>query len=107
MKMRENEAGEQVPVTDRDGVAQFVVMLFAKAKPQPGVRSARGEEIKVNLSTDPGDGFAEGTYVELVGAVVNTFEIADREDPRKISQAGIWFKANGLKPLHRQVSEAA
>jgi len=107
MKMRLNDAGEQEPVVDRDGVAQFVVMLFAKAKPLPGVRSGRGEEIKVNLPADPGDGFAEGTYVELVGAVVNTFEIPDKDDPRKIAQAGIWFKADGLKSLSKPVTEAA
>ncbi|MPZ01000.1 MAG: hypothetical protein GEU97_24155 [Actinophytocola sp.] len=107
MKMRENAAGEQEPVVDRDGVAQFVVMLFAKARPRPGVRSARGEEIKVNLAADPGEGLTEGTYVELINPVINTFEIPDKDDPRKIAQAGIWFKADGLKPLHQQVSDAA
>lgn len=101
MKMRENPAGEQEPVVDRDGITQFVVMLFAKPRPQPGVRPGKGEEIKVNLSCDPGEGFTEGSYVELVNPVLNTFEIADRENPRKISQAGVWFKADGLKPTSR------
>ena len=45
-------------------------------------------------------------YVELVNAVVNTYEIPDRVDPRKIASAGLWFKTAGLKLVVRPVRSA-
>ena len=35
-KMRQDANGADVPVTDRDGVAQFVVSLFAKLRCRRG-----------------------------------------------------------------------
>lgn len=105
MKMRENKSGEMETVVDRDGVAQFVVMLFVKPKPQPGVRQGKGEEIKVNLSADPGEGFDEGSYVELINPVLNTYEM--RGEGGEITNAGIWFKADGLKPVGAALPNAA
>lgn len=103
VKMREGGNGELVQVTNRAGEVQFVVSLFVKAAPLPGRRS-KGEEITVNLPADPGEGFDLGTYVELINPVINTYEIPDRENPRKIASAGIWFKADGLKPAGRGLS---
>src|SRR5438105_3330925 len=74
MKMRETKSGELVPATDRDGVQAFVVMLFAKPRPVEGRRPGKGEEIKVTLAADPGEGFEEGTYVELINPVLNTWQ---------------------------------
>ena len=54
------------------------------------------KEIKVNLPTDPGEGFHEGTYVELINTVINTYEM--RNDSGQITASGLWFKADGLKP---------
>ena len=108
MKMRENkETGEMVPVTDRQGVTAFVVSLFAKPIPVAGQLPRKGEEIRVTLSTDPGEGFEEGMRVELVNALVNLYAMPDREDPRKIASAGLWFKADGMKPATRQTQQAA
>lgn len=108
MKMRENkETGEMVPVTDRQGVTAFVVSLFAKPIPAPGQLPRKGEEIRVTLSTDPGEGFEEGMRVELINALVNLYAMPDREDPRKIASAGLWFKADGMKPATRQTQQAA
>ncbi|GAA3891398.1 hypothetical protein GCM10022243_65360 [Saccharothrix violaceirubra] len=107
VKTREAEDGTVSPVVDRlSGETQYVVTVFAKPVPVEGRRPGKGEEIRVNLPGDPGDKFGEGMYVELVNAVVNTYEIPDRVDPRKIASAGLWFKASGLKPV-RAVREAA
>jgi hypothetical protein len=109
MKMRTNDEGQQVPVTDRDNNPQYVVVLFAKPKPTPDGRKGRGEEIKVTLPEDPGDAFYEGSYVELINARVGSYAIPDKKDPRKIANAGLSFKASGLKPVSRNadVSPAA
>ena len=82
-------------ITNRDGVTQFVVSLFAKLRTQPGQRAPKGEEIKVTLATDPGPGFEEDTRVELVDPRINSYQI-DSADGRSIS--GLAFKALGLKP---------
>jgi hypothetical protein len=95
-KMRDDGNGGWVTVTDRQGVTQFVVSLFAKLRVQPGERAPKGEEIKVTLATDPGDGFGEDARVELVDPRLNAYQI-DTEDGRSIS--GISFKAMGLKPV--------
>ena len=94
-KLREDGTGRQVPVTDRNGVRQFVVSLFAKQRVGPGERAPKGEESRVTLATDPGEGFDEDTRVELIDARLNAYQI-DTEDGRSIS--GIAFKAMGLKP---------
>lgn len=82
-------------VTNREGVTQFAVSLFAKLRVQPGQRAPKGEEIKVTLETDPGEGFAEDVRVALVGPRINAYQI-DTPDGRSIS--GISFKAVGLAP---------
>jgi hypothetical protein len=105
-KMRENKAGEMEPVTNKAGETQFVVVLFAKQRPRQGQRPGKGEEIKVNLPVDPGDGFVEGSYVELIDPVLNTYEM--RNDEGRITASGLWFKAAGLKPAGRgELSSAA
>jgi len=95
-KTRDDGSGQPVVVTDRDGVTQFVVSLFAKLRTQPGQRAPKGEEIKVTLATDPGDGFGEDTRVELIDPRLNAYQI-DSPDGRTVS--GISFKAMGLKPV--------
>ncbi|GGM72627.1 hypothetical protein GCM10012275_49040 [Longimycelium tulufanense] len=100
VKTKELESGELVSVTNRDGVEQYVVSLFAKPVPRPGERGRKGEEIKVNLPGDPGEGFEEGSYVELVNPVLNTYEM--RGEGNQITAAGIWWKADGLKPAARR-----
>ncbi|MHA6795823.1 hypothetical protein ACVGVM_20250 [Pseudonocardia bannensis] len=94
-KMRETKDGAMEPVVDRNGVQQFVVALFAKLKVGPGERAPKGEELRVTLTCDPGEGFAEDTRVELVDARLNSYQI-DSPDGRSIS--GVSFKAMGLKP---------
>ncbi len=95
-KMREVTPGVMEAVTDRHGATQFVVALFAKLRVAPGERAPKGEEIKVTLATDPGEGFGEDTRVELVDARLNAYQI-DTEDGRSIS--GVSFKALGLTPV--------
>ena len=82
-------------ITNREGVTQFVVSLFAKLRVQPGQRAPKGEEIKVTLEADPGPGFAEDDRVELVNARLNAYQL-DTPDGRTV--AGISFKAMGLTP---------
>jgi hypothetical protein len=106
VKMRELDGGQMVPVVDRNtNEEQFVVVLFAKARPTEGRRKTKGEEIKVNLPRDPGEGFEEGDYVELINPVINTYEM--RGDDGKITASGLWFKADGLTPAARIVSAPA
>lgn len=104
VKMRENAAGELEPVSNRDGEMQYVVVVFAKARPQVGGRSVKGEEIRVNLPGEPAGEFPEGSYVELVGAVINTYEMHGENG--RVS-FGLWFKAQGLKPVAGSVKSAA
>jgi hypothetical protein len=94
-KMKDDGNGRQVPVVDRNGVTQFVVALFFKQLAGPGERAPKGEEIRATLETDPGEGFEEGTRVELVNPRVSAYEIKT-DDGRTLS--GIAFKATGLKP---------
>ncbi len=93
-KTRDDGAGGQVVVTDRNGVTQFVVSLFVKQRAVAGERAPKGEEIKVTLATDPGPGFDEDTRVELIDPRINAYQI-DSPDGRSIS--GLAFKALGLK----------
>ncbi|MEU3649424.1 hypothetical protein AB0E59_39040 [Lentzea sp. NPDC034063] len=106
VKMRELDGGQLVPVVDRNtNEEQFVVVLFAKARPSEGRRKTKGEEIRVNLPGDPGAGFEEGDYVELINPVINTYEM--RGEDGKITASGLWFKADGLTPAARIVSAPA
>ncbi len=93
-KMREDERGNLVPVTDRDGTAQFVVSLFAKLAVGPGQRAPKGEEIKVTLTADPGEGIYEDMRVELIEPRVSPYQVENRG---RVS-SGLSFKAAGLKP---------
>ena len=83
------------PLLTREGVRQFVVHVFAKVRSGPDGRAPKGEEIKVTLETDPGEGFEEGARVALVGPRVSPFEIKS-DDGRVIS--GLSFRAVGLAP---------
>ena len=85
------------PVVNRDGVTQFVVALFMKLLPQPGQRTPKGEEVRVTLETDPGEGFEEGMRVELVNPRVSTYQIKT-DDGRELF--GVSFKATGLIPAN-------
>jgi hypothetical protein len=92
MKMKQ---GTNEPVTAYDGTIQFVVSLFFKPQPEPGKQAGKGEEIRVTLTADPGDGFTEDTVVELIDPTVSAYSMKT-EDGRDLS--GISFKAAGLKP---------
>jgi hypothetical protein len=92
-KMRE-ENGNLVPVLDRQGARQFVVSLFAKLQVPPGQRAPKGEEIKVTLECDPGDGFHEDMRVALHQPRINAYQI---ENNGRVT-SGISFKAAGLAP---------
>ncbi|WP_246110343.1 hypothetical protein [Saccharopolyspora dendranthemae] len=99
LKMFENDKGVQEVATDRNGVQQFIVSLFAKRKAQPGEFAGKGEEIKVTLTADPGEDFEEGTYIELIDATVSYWE--------RNGRSGLSFRANGMTPLGAKASAAA
>lgn len=82
------------PKTDWSGATQYEVALFVRQIPQAGQRTPKGEEIRVTLATDPGEGFGEGEWVELIDPRVSPWEI--KEQGRMSS--GLSFKALGLKP---------
>jgi hypothetical protein len=93
-KTRTDERGNEVPVVDRDGVTQFVVSLFVRERSAPGRRSAKGEEIRVTLETDPGPGFGEDTLVALIDPRVTPYQM---ESNGRVN-SGLAFKARGLAP---------
>ena len=92
-KTRE-QGGRETVVVDRDGVTLFVVSVFAKLRVPAGARAPKGEEIKVTLTSDPGEGFEEDTRVELIDARVSPYDMKT-EDGRTLS--GLSFKAAGIK----------
>ncbi|OLL74914.1 hypothetical protein Ae168Ps1_3311c [Pseudonocardia sp. Ae168_Ps1] len=96
-KTRQDANGAEVPVTDREGVIPFVVSLFAKLQVQAGQRAPKGEEIKVTLTADPGEGFPEDARVQLIDPKINPYSI---ESPDGRTVSGIAFKAMGLRPAH-------
>jgi len=96
MKTRELDDGKTEVVTDYQGVTQFVVAVFAKARAVEGQRAPKGEEIKVTLTSDPGEGFEEGSYVELVDPRVSPWEMTRNGQ----TSSGLSFRAAGLKPLN-------
>ncbi|MGW5790999.1 hypothetical protein ACWEV3_10375 [Saccharopolyspora sp. NPDC003752] len=97
MKMKEDKNGVQEQVVDRrTGEGHYLVSLFAKKRPQEGEFAQRGEEIKVTLTQNPGEGFEEGTYVELLSATVSHWE--RRSEEGRFS-SGLSYKAIGMKPL--------
>lgn len=95
LKTKENDDGVEEPVTVR-GVQQFVVSLFAKKRPQPGQYAEKGEEIKVTLTAEPGEGFEEGTYVQLIDATVSPWQ---NERNGRFS-SGLAYRADGLSPAN-------
>lgn len=107
MKMRQDEkTGELVPVLGWGEVQQFVVALFMKRLPSGDGRPVgKGEEVRVTLATDPGDGFEEGMRVELIEPTVSSWGL---KDDRGNVTSGLSFKAAGLKPaVPRGLSSAA
>lgn len=94
----DDDGVEKVSV-DRDGATLFVVSLFARLRSMPGMRTPKGEEIKVTLETDPGPNFGEDTVVELVDPRVTYFEI--KAEGKKRAASGLSFRARGLTPAGR------
>lgn len=88
--------GRVEPVVDRaSNAALFTVSLFAKLKASDSGRRAKGEEIKVTLETDPGEGFDEGTYVQLINLRVSPYSF---QNDRGQTMSGLSYKATGLTP---------
>lgn len=93
MKMRKVDGRDEV-VTDREtGATKFTVALMVKAKGQ------KGEEIRVTLDTDPGEGFSEdeGTRVELIDARVSPYSF---KNDRGETVSGVAFAAAGMKAAY-------
>jgi hypothetical protein len=93
MKMKQDSTE---PATSYDGVIQFVVSLFVKPMPRNDRPAGKGEEIRVTLASDPGEGFTEDMQVELIDATVSAYSMKT-DDGRELS--GLSFRAAGLKPL--------
>lgn len=96
VKTRINDkTGKEETVLNRDDdTPQFVVSMFAKRRPQEGQYVGKGEEIKVTLTADQGDGFDEGSYVQLISATVSHWQ--NERDGRYSS--GLAYRALGLTP---------
>jgi hypothetical protein len=99
VKMKRNGKGEQEPVADtRTGAVLYLVAVFVKAPGQ------RGEEIRVTLPADPGEGFAEGSLIEFVSPTVSPYQF---ENERGEQVSGISWRAEGLKPVRAGRASAA
>jgi len=95
-KTREVDGRSEAVVDRATNAAVFTVSLFAKLRAGDGVRRAKGEEIKVTLETDPGEGFDEGAYVQLVNLRVSPYSFLN---DRGQTLSGLSFKAVGLTPV--------
>ncbi|MFB9909657.1 hypothetical protein [Allokutzneria oryzae] len=92
-----NDQGVVETAVDRDTKTPlYVVSLFMKSADKSVKR--KGIEIKVTLSTDPGDAFEEGDYVALVEPTVSLWQ--------NDKGSGLTFKALGLQPLNRVANAA-
>ncbi|WP_297547634.1 hypothetical protein [Amycolatopsis sp.] len=89
MKMRKDQNGREEVVTDREGIAKFVVSVFAK------IKGEKGEEIKVTLDSDPSGAFEDGDRVELINPRVSPYSF---KNDRGETVSGVAFAAAGLKP---------
>ncbi|GHH59788.1 hypothetical protein [Lentzea cavernae] len=99
MKMKKDDkTGQPVPATDHFGVQLFVVSLFAKSLPNADGYAPKGEEIKVTLTSDPGDGFNEGDYVSLIAPTVSPWS--------NDNGGGVSWRAEGLAPAIRAAAAA-
>ena len=95
-KTREVDGRSEVVVDRATNAAVFTVSLFAKLRAGEGARRAKGEEIKVSLEADPGEGFGEGTYVQLVNLRISPYSFLN---DRGQTLSGLSFKATGLTPV--------
>lgn len=102
-KTREVDGRTEVVVDRVTNAAVFTVSLFAKLRASDGARRAKGEEIKVTLETDPGEGFDEGVYVALINLRISPYSFLN---DRGQVLSGLSFKATGLSPV-RSSSKAA
>ncbi|MFD7653371.1 hypothetical protein ACFV4N_05265 [Actinosynnema sp. NPDC059797] len=89
LKMREKDGQTEV-ATDNDGASLFTVTLHVKAKGE------KGEEIRVTLMSDPGDGFEYGDQVEMVDPTVSPYSFKNAKGE---TVSGLAWRAAGLKPL--------
>jgi hypothetical protein len=92
MKTRKVDGRDEV-VTDRDtGATKFTVALLVKTKGQ------KGEEIRVTLDSDPGEGFSEeeGTRVELIDPRVSPYSF---KNDRGETVSGLAWGAAGMKAV--------
>jgi hypothetical protein len=87
---------------------KYIVSLFAKKLADPiSGRKAKGEEIKVVLTADPGTEFEEGQYVALRNATVSLTAIPHPTARNAYSFAGLSFQADGLSPAVRNSAARA
>lgn len=94
LKMREDENGNEVVVTDRrNGASQYVVMVFGKPRPQDGRSFGKGVEVKVTLETEPDGDIKDGAVVELVNPRVSFWE--NTLNGKHMS--GMAYRATGIK----------
>jgi len=97
-KTREVDGRSEVVVDRATNARLFTVSLFAKLRAgEGGGRRGKGEEIKVTVETEPGEGFEEGTYVQLVGARVSPYSFQNERTGQVMS--GLSFRAFGLTPV--------
>jgi hypothetical protein len=69
----------------------YTVAVFAKPVATEDGYRGKGEELKVTLTTDPGQ-VEEGSLVELIGPTVSHWE--------RDGRSGLTWKARGLKVLN-------
>jgi hypothetical protein len=86
---------------------EYVVSLFAKRTADANGRKGKGEEIKVTLTSDPGEDWTEGQYVALRRCTVSLTAIPHPTVRNAFSFAGLSFQAEGLSPAVRNGGQAA
>ncbi|PRW62008.1 hypothetical protein [Actinopolyspora mortivallis] len=92
VKTKRDENGNDVAVTDRNGVQQYVVMVFGKPRGQDGRPGGKGVEVKVTLETEPGEEITDGATVELINPRLSYWANDDGKH-----RCGIAYRATAVK----------
>lgn len=88
--------------TVADGRIKWEVQVIAGFKDQFGNQSHEIMKVNIASHTDPGDGMAQYTPVQLINLVVGVIpaEIGqDRNGAAKVKGGSTWFRADELRPI--------
>lgn len=93
----------EVKDTTADGRIKWEIRLICAFKDQFGNESHEVVKVNVASHTDPGEGLAQYTPVQLVGLVVGIIPPemgTDRNGAQKVKGGTSWFRADEIRPVN-------